>query len=54
VSALNEAVLKPEILDLVYKRTAEKVKEQFAHVPEELRLKTIEIRLALDAGDRAP
>lgn len=31
-------VLKPEVLDAVYERVARKLKEQFAHVPEELRL----------------
>ncbi len=46
VSALNDAVLKPEVLDLVYERTAQKVKEQFKHVPEELRLKKIELNRA--------
>ena len=46
VAALNDAVLKPEVLELVYERTAEKIKEQFAHVPEELRLKQIELNRA--------
>jgi len=36
VSALNDKVLDPELLDQVYERTATKVKELFAHVPEEL------------------
>ncbi|MEZ4227270.1 MAG: hypothetical protein R3B13_40405 [Polyangiaceae bacterium] len=39
-------MLKPEVLDLVYERTAQKVKEQFKHVPEELRLKKIELNRA--------
>jgi hypothetical protein len=34
VAALNEKVLNPELLDQVYERTAAKVKELFAHVPE--------------------
>src|SRR5262245_44316048 len=46
LSALNQDVLRPELLDLVYKRTAQKVKEQFAHVPEELRLKKVELNRA--------
>ncbi len=43
VARLNEEVLKPELLELVYERTAKKIKEQFAHVPEELRLKKLEL-----------
>jgi hypothetical protein len=46
LAALNDAVLKPEVLELVYERTAQKVKEQFKHVPEELRLKKIELNRA--------
>jgi hypothetical protein len=46
IAALNDAVLKPDILALVYERTAKKIKEQFAHVPEELRLKKIELNRA--------
>jgi len=46
VAALNEKVLDPELLDQVYDRTAAKVKELFAHVPEELRLKKIELNRA--------
>src|SRR5690606_12013750 len=46
LSALNDSVLNPEVLDLVYQRTAVKVKEQFKHVPEELRLKKIELNRA--------
>jgi DNA invertase Pin-like site-specific DNA recombinase len=46
VSALNEKVLNPELLDQVYERTATKVKELFAHVPEELRLKKVELNRA--------
>jgi hypothetical protein len=46
VAALNEKVLDPELLDQVYERTATKVKELFAHVPEELRLKKIELNRA--------
>jgi hypothetical protein len=46
VAALDEKVLNPELLDHVYERTAAKVKELFAHVPEELRLKKIELNRA--------
>jgi site-specific DNA recombinase len=46
VGALNEAVLNPDVLDLVYERTAQKVKQQFKHVPEELRLKKVELNRA--------
>lgn len=46
LATLNAEVLKPDVLALVYERTAAKVKEQFAHVPEELRLKRIELNRA--------
>jgi hypothetical protein len=46
LAALNDAVLKPEVLELVYERTAQKVKEQFKPVPEELRLKKVELNRA--------
>jgi hypothetical protein len=46
VAALNEKVLDPELLDQDYERTATKVKELFAHFPEELRLKKIELNRA--------
>ncbi|HVW30431.1 MAG TPA: recombinase family protein [Polyangiaceae bacterium] len=46
VAALNEAVLRADVLELVYERTAKKIKEQFAHVPEELRLKKVELNRA--------
>lgn len=46
VSALNERVLKPEVLAAVYERTAKKIKEHFRHVPEELRLKKVELNRA--------
>ena len=46
LAALHDEVLQPEVLDAVYQRTAEKVKEQFAHVPEQLRLKKIELNRA--------
>ena len=43
---LNEEVLKPDVLDAVYERTAKKIKEHFSHVPEELRIKEIELNRA--------
>jgi len=46
VAALSDQVLKPEVLHAVYERTAKKIKELFAHVPEELRLKKVELNRA--------
>jgi hypothetical protein len=46
VAALNAEILKPEVLEAVYERTAKKIQEQFAHVPEELRLKKLELNRA--------
>ena len=46
LAQLNEAVLKPEVLAAVYERTAKKIKAMFAHVPEELRLKKVELNRA--------
>jgi hypothetical protein len=46
MATLNAEVLKPEVLDAVYQRVSKKVKKQFAHVPEELRLKRIELNRA--------
>ncbi len=46
IAALNEEVLKPEVLEAVYERTAVKIREVFAHVPEELRLKKLELHRA--------
>jgi site-specific DNA recombinase len=46
VAALNEKVLDPGLLELVYERTARKVQAHFAHVPEELRLKKVELNRA--------
>lgn len=43
VGRLNQDVLKPELLELVYERTARKIKEHFAHVPEALRMKKLEL-----------
>jgi hypothetical protein len=46
ISALNEKVLDPELLEQVYERTATKEKELFVHVPEELRLEKVELNRA--------
>ncbi len=46
LAALNGEVLRPDVLAAVYERTAQKIKEQFAHVPEELRLKKVELNRA--------
>lgn len=46
ISALNDTVLRPEVLDLVYQQVAKKIKAQFSKVPEELRLKKIELHRA--------
>lgn len=46
VAAINDEVLKPDVLAAVYERTAKKIKEHFAHVPEELRLKKVELNRA--------
>lgn len=39
-------MLKPEVLSAVYERAAKKIKEHFRHVPEELRLKKVEMNRA--------
>jgi hypothetical protein len=52
VTALNEKVLDSELLDQVYERTAEKLKELFAHVSEELRLEKVELNRAETQGPR--
>ncbi len=46
IHILYEKVLKPETLDTVYQKTAQKIKEQFSHIPEEIRLKKIELNRA--------
>ena len=46
VESLNDQVFRPDVLELVYERTAKKIREKFAHVPEELRLKKIELNRA--------
>ena len=46
LAALNGEVLRPEVLELVFQRVDKKVKELFAHVPEELRLKKVELNRA--------
>jgi hypothetical protein len=46
LATLKDEVLKPEVLAAIHERTAEKIKEQFAHVPAELRLKKVELNRA--------
>ncbi len=46
VGALHEEVLRDDVLALVYEKTAAKIKEHFSHVPEELRLKKLELNRA--------
>jgi len=44
VEALNTEVLRSDVLALVYEQTAAKIKAHFSHVPEELRLKKLELK----------
>ena len=46
LDTLNVEVLKPELLEQVYAKTAEKIKEHFSGLLEELRLKRIELNRA--------
>ena len=46
IHMLYEKVLTPETLDTVYQKTAQKIKDQFCHIPEEIRLKKIELNRA--------
>ncbi|MEJ7732076.1 MAG: hypothetical protein WKG00_23055 [Polyangiaceae bacterium] len=46
VAALNQEVLEADVLELVFERTAAKVREHFKYVPEELRLKKLELSRA--------
>jgi DNA invertase Pin-like site-specific DNA recombinase len=46
VAALNEHVLRADVLALVYEKTSAKIRELFSHVPEELRLKKLELNRA--------
>ncbi len=43
IKALYEKVLKVETVKIVLDKTAQKVREHFAHVPEEIRLKKVEL-----------
>ena len=43
MQALLEKVLKAEHLQLIYKKIEEEIKKQFAHLPEEIRLKKREL-----------
>jgi len=46
LAVLRAEVLRPDVLHAVYERTAAKVKEQFSHVPEELKAKRTELASA--------
>ena len=43
VKALYEKVLKPEHLQMIYKKISEEIQKQSAHIPEEIRLKKLEL-----------
>ena len=43
MQALFEKVLKPEHLELVYQKVAKEIQQQFSHIPEEIRLKKMEL-----------
>ena len=43
---LYEEVLKPETIQIVYEKVAKEVKKQFAHVPEEIKQKRLELNAA--------
>ncbi len=46
LAVLNAEVLKPEVLELIYERVAKLVKQLHSHVPDELRLKKVELNRA--------
>jgi len=46
VQVLNQKVLQPDALEIVFQKTAQKIKEHFSYIPEELRLKKIELNRA--------
>ena len=43
MEALSQKVFKPEHIDLIYKKVAKEIQKQFSHIPEEIRLKKIEL-----------
>ena len=43
IEILYDKVLHPELLDLIYEKTAQKVKEQFSHIPKEIKMKKVEL-----------
>jgi hypothetical protein len=46
LAALEAEVMRADVLKAVYAKTAAKIRELFAHVPEELRLKKLELNRA--------
>ena len=46
MDALREKVLRPEHLQLVYQKVAKQIQKQFSHIPEEIRLKKMELNKA--------
>ena len=43
MEALFQKVFKPKHIDLIYKKVAREIQKQFSHIPEEIRLKKIEL-----------
>jgi site-specific DNA recombinase len=46
LAALEAEVMRADVLEAVYTKTAAKIRELFAHVPEELRVKKLELNRA--------
>lgn len=46
IKILYDKIFNADALDLVFQKTAEKIKEHFSYIPEELRLKKIELNRA--------
>ena len=43
MDALLQKVLKPEHIDLIYKKVAVEIQKQFSHIPEDIRFKKLEL-----------
>ena len=46
MEALFQKVLKPEHIELIYKKVSKEIKKQFSHIPEEIRFKKMELNKA--------
>lgn len=46
MEVLYEKIFNPDIFDIIYKEVAKKIKEQFSHIPEEIKLKKVEVERA--------